>query len=259
MILTVDIGNTNTTIGLFDKNGTLTLRSSLETDKGKTADQCAIDLLGVFHLHSADIGLVDGAIISSVVPPLTATISDAVRLLIGKPPLIVGPGVKTGLNIKSEMHNQLGADIVTSAVAALQKYSSPLIVIDMGTATTMTVLIDATCEGCVIIPGVHISLEALSERAAELPHISIEQPVSIIGRNTIEAMRSGIVYGNAGMLDSMIERLEEATAPAATVVATGGNASKILRYCKHEIIYDPDLLLTGLYLLYQKNVERHRK
>jgi len=259
MILAIDIGNTNTTIGLFDKDGTLTLRSSLETDKGKTADRCAIDLLSVFHLHGADIKSVSGAIISSVVPPLTSVVSEAVKFLIGKLPMIVGPGVKTGLNIKSELHNQLGSDIVTSAVAALQKYPSPIIVIDMGTATTMTVLTDATCEGCVIIPGVHISLDALSERAAELPNISIEPPTSIIGRNTIDAMRSGIIYGNAGMLDSMIERLEEATAPAVTVVATGGNAPKILDYCKHKIIFDPDLLLTGLYLLYQKNVERYRK
>jgi type III pantothenate kinase len=259
MILTIDIGNTSTTVGLFEKSGKLALRSSLETDKGKTTDQCAVDLLSVFHLYEANIKLVSGAMISSVVPPLTAILSDAVKLLIGKPPMIVGPGVKTGLNIRSEMHNQLGADIVTSAVAALQKYPSPIIVIDMGTATTMTVLLDATCQGCVIIPGVHIALEALSERAAELPHISIEPPTAIIGRNTIEAMRSGVVYGNAGMVDSMIERLEEATAPAATVVATGGNASKILPYCKRTIIYDRDLVLDGLYLLYQKNAERYRK
>ncbi len=259
MILAIDIGNTVTNIGLFDRDGILSLRSSLKTDNGKTSDQCAVDLLCVFQLHSADIKLVDGAIISSVVPPLTATVSDAVKLLIGKPPMIVGPGVKTGLNIRSEIHNQLGADIVSSAVAALHKYPSPVIVIDMGTATTMTVLVDATCEGCVIIPGVHLSLKALSERAAELPHISIEPPAFIIGRNTIEAMRSGVVYGNACMLDGMIERLEEATKPAATVVATGGNASKILPYCRHAIVHDPDLLLDGLYLLYQKNAERHRK
>ncbi|MPN28005.1 Type III pantothenate kinase [bioreactor metagenome] len=157
------------------------------------------------------------------------------------------------------MHNQMGADIVCSAVAAIQKYPSPVIVVDMGTATTMTVLMGNVCEGCVIIPGVHLSLRALSERAAELPHISIEAPPSILGRNTIDAMRSGVVYGNASMLDGMIARLEVATAPAKTVVATGGNASKILPYCRREILFAPDLLLDGLYLLYLKNAERHRK
>jgi len=259
MVLAIDIGNTNTTIGLFDGNGILKIRSSLKTDNGKTADQHAIDFLFVFRLRGAEINSVDGAIISSVVPQLTAVVSEAIQILIGKAPMIVGPGVKTGLNIKSEMHNQLGADIVSSAVAAIRKYPSPVIVIDMGTATTMTVLANAVCEGCVIIPGVNLSLKALSDHAAELPHISIEPPLSIIGRNTIEAMRSGVVYGNACMLDGMIKRLEEATFPAATVVATGGNASKILRFCKREIVYDPDLLLDGLYLLYQKNAERHRK
>lgn len=259
MVLAIDIGNTNTNIGLFDRNGTLVMRSCLKTDSGKTSDQCAMDLLGVFQLHRSDIKSVGGAMISSVVPPLTAIVSDAIKLLIGKPPLIVGPGVKTGLNIRADMHTQLGADIVSSSVAAIQKYPSPVIVIDMGTATTMTVLVNSTCEGCVIIPGVLLSLKALSERAAELPHISIEPPASMIGRNTVEAMRSGVVYGNACMLDGMIERLEEATAPAATVVATGGNAAKILKFCKRTIVYDPDLLLDGLYLLYQKNAERHRK
>lgn len=259
MVLAIDVGNSTIVIGLFDRSGKLALRSTLATSRSSTVDQYAVHILEAFHLHGADIKLVSGAIIASVVPPLTATIADALKLLIGKLPMIVGPGVKTGLNIRAEMHNQLGADLVSSAVAALQKYPSPVIVIDMGTATTMMVIINATFEGCVIIPGVHVALQALSEHAAELPHISIDPPASMIGRNTIEAMRSGIVYGNAGMLDSMIERLEEVTAPAATVVATGGNAAKILPYCKRKIIYDQNLLLEGLYLLYQKNAERYRK
>ncbi len=259
MILAIDIGNTNTTIGLFERDGKLKLRSALETDKGKTPDQFAINVLDVFRLYGADIKSVSGAILSSVVPSLTANVADAVRLLIGRAPVVVGPGIKTGLNIRAEIHNQLGADIVATSVSAIARYPSPIITIDLGTATTMAVLIDSTCEGCVIIPGVHIALDALSERADELPSISIEPPASIIGRNTIESMRSGVVYGNAGMIDSMIARLEEATAPAATVVGSGGNAPKILPYCKRKIIYNPNLLLDGLYLLYQKNAERHRK
>ncbi|MEG2000006.1 MAG: type III pantothenate kinase, partial [Evtepia sp.] len=221
-----------------------------------TKDQCALDLLGVFRLYGADIKKVSGAIVSSVVPPLTAAISDAIAMLIGKAPLIVGPGLKTGMNIRSETHNQLGADIVASSVAALQKYPEPLIVIDMGTATTMSVLIGSTYEGCVIIPGMRIAVEALSQRAAELPHISIEVPPSILGRNTIDAMRSGAFYGHVAMLDSMIVRLETASKPAATVVMTGKNAVNIWKYCEHTIKYDPNLRMDGLYLLYQKNRQK---
>jgi len=134
-----------------------------------------------------------------------------------------------------------------------------LIVIDMGTATTMSVLSGTTYLGCVIIPGVRIAVEALSQCAAELPHISIEPPPSILGRNTIDAMRSGVLYGNAAMLDNMIERLEEASQPAATVVMTGGNGHMIRKYCKRDIIYDANLLMDGLFLLYQKNADRLKK
>jgi type III pantothenate kinase len=258
MILAIDVGNSSTTVGLFASNGQLAFRAALETDKNTTRDQCAVNLLGVFQLYHADIHEVTGAIISSVVPPTTSAYFAAIRLLIGKSPMLVGPGIKTGLNIKAEIHNQLGADIVASSVAALSKYPTPIVLIDMGTATTISLISKASYEGCIIIPGVKIALEALSERAAELPHISIEQPPTLLGRNTIDAMRSGVIYGNAGMVDSMIERLEEAAGPIATVVATGRNGA-VLRYCKHTIHFDADLLMDGLYLLYQKNAERNRK
>lgn len=259
MILTIDIGNTATTMGLFSPQGKLQFRGAIKTDKNKTRDQIAIDLLDMFQLYRADMETVTGAVVSSVVPPMTAAMADAVRQLSGVTPMIVGPGVKTGMNILAEVHNQLGADIVASSVAALQKYPQPIIVIDMGTATTLSYLGESTYKGCAIIPGVRIAVEALSGRAAELPHISIEEPPSIFGRSTIDAMRSGVLYGNAGMIDSMIQRMEEAAKPAATVVMTGNHASLIRKYCKREILIDENLLLDGLYYLYQKNQDRRRK
>ena len=260
LILAVDVGNSSTTIGLFNANGVPVFLSDIETNKNKSSDQCAIDLLGVFHLYQADIREVRGGIVSCVVPPLTASITGAVTRLIGRSPLVVGPGIKTGLNIRSDLHNQLGGDLVASSVAAMAKYPSPVVVIDMGTANTFSLLRGGVYEGCAICPGVRLGLEALSERAAELPHISLECPPTPLGRNTVDAMRSGVLYGNAGMVDSMIARFEEAAGEgAASVVATGGNAPLILPYCKRTIVYDPDLLMTGLYLLYQKNAEKHRK
>ena len=259
MILTVDIGNTTMTIGLYSPDGELYFRGSLKTDKNKTQDQIAIDLLDMFRLYEAELQGVTGAVISSVVPPMTSATARAIRQLCGTSPMIVGPGVKTGMNILAEIHNQLGADIVASSVAALQKYPAPIIVIDMGTATTLSYLGKTTYEGCVIVPGVRLAVEALSARAAELPYISLEEPAAVLGRSTIDAMRSGVLYGNAGMIDSMIQRMEEAAKPAATVVMTGRNADLIRKYCKREIIYDENLIIDGLYCLYKKNHDRRRK
>ena len=260
MILAIDIGNSSITAGLYDHDGDPHFVASLETTRNKSRDRCAMDLSGVFQLYGEDIRAVDGAILSCVVPPLEASMVGAVEFLIGKRPLVVGPGVKTGLNIRSDLHNQLGSDIVASSVAALHRYPSPVIVIDLGTATTFSLLKNGVYEGCAILPGVRLGLEALAERTAELPHISIDTPPSPLGRNTIDAMRSGILYGNAGMVDSMIARFEAACGqPAAAVVATGGNAPLILPHCSRSITYDPTLLLDGLYLLYKKNVEKHRK
>ena len=260
MILTIDIGNSSITVGLFAPDGQPRFVASLETARNKSRDRCAMDLLGLFQLHGEDVGTVEGAILSCVVPPLEAAMASAVEFLIGKRPLVVGPGVKTGLNIRSDLHNQLGSDIVASSVAALHRYPSPVIVIDLGTATTFSLLRDGVYDGCAILPGVRLGLDALAERTAELPHISIETPPSPLGRNTIDAMRSGILYGNAGMVDSMIARFEAACGQrAAAVVATGGNAPLILPHCARQITYDPNLLLDGLYLLYKKNTEKHRK
>lgn len=260
LVLTIDIGNSTTNVGLYGPDGVLVFRSGLTTSAHATQDQCAISLRSVFGLYGADLRTVTGGIIASVVPSVTANMCRAVEFLTGKKPLLMGPGVKTGLNIKSEIHTQMGADIVACSVAAIAKYPSPVIAIDMGTAVTMSYLQGNTYEGCVIMPGVRVALEALSERAAALPHISIEPPADLFGHNTVDAMRSGVVYGNACMLDGMIGRLEERAKPAATVVATGGTAPDILKHCTRKICYDADLLLDGLYLIYRKNTEaRPRK
>lgn len=261
MVLAVDVGNSNTTVGLFDEVGVLKFRSSLETSRRQTQDQCAIQLLGVLNLYGADVRAVDGAILSSVVPPLTGIFVGAMTRLTGRPPLVVGPGIKTGLNIKAEIHNQLGSDIVAASVAAIARYPSPTVVVDMGTATSLSLIVGSVYEGCSIMPGLSLALDALSERAAALPPISLESSSSLplLGHTTEEAMRSGVLYGHASMLDGMVDRMEAELGQRVTVVATGGNAPRILRCCKREIHYDADLVLNGLYLLYQKNTRKSRK
>lgn len=259
LVLAIDIGNTTTSVGFFDPSGELIFRSELTTNRNSTRDQCAIGLMGIFTLYQAKIQTVRGAIISSVVPTVSGNMCGAVELLTGKAPILMGPGVKTGLNIKSDIHTQMGSDIVACSVAAINKYPSPLIAIDMGTAVTMSYLLGKTYEGCVIMPGVRVSLESLSERTAALPRISIEPPATIFGHNTVDAMRAGIVYGSASMIDGMIDRLEAYSQPAATVVATGQDAPEILEYCHRDIIYDADLLLHGLYLIYRKNTDCRRR
>ena len=261
MILAGDVGHSNTTVGLFDQTGKLIFRATLETSRSKTRDQCAIDLLGVFQLYGEKMSQVSGGILSCVVPPLTAVFVEAIRRLIGKQPLVVGPGIKTGLNIKAEIHDQLGSDIVASSVAAIAGYQSPIVMIDMGTATSLSLIQGSVYEGCMIMPGLTLALEAMSERAAALPPISIESPAQpeLLGHTTEEAMRSGVLYGHASMVDGMLDRIEERIGQPVTVVATGGNAPRILRYCRHTIQYDADLVIKGLYLLYQKNTRKPRK
>jgi len=257
MILAIDIGNIRTTIALFTGEGALSFQSELETDSKMTDDRCAIDLMEVFQLYRADLEGVDGSILSSVVPPITGTYARTLRRLTGKPPLVVGPGLKTGLNIKAEIHNQLGSDIVASAVAASVLYPAPAIVINSRTAVTFSYMSTNTFEGCAIMPGVDIALEALSRNGAQLPQISMAQVETPLGRNTVDSMRAGVLYGYSGAFDRVIESLEAAAgAPAVTVVATGGRAPALYRLCRREIKYDHDLLVKGLYHLYRKNTRR---
>ena len=255
MLLAIDVGNSNTSVGLFDKDKTLRFLASLDTDSRKTADQISIDLMNLFTLYGFRHTEVTGAILCSVVPPLNFAMGKALAKLLGRPPMVVGPGVKTGLNIRLTVQTQVGADIVADAVAALERFTPPIITIDMGTATTIGVISQGrTYEGGLLLPGVNVSLEALSQRAAQLPAISLQHPKTLIGKNTEDCMRSGIVYGTAGMLDGIIDRIrEEFAGQEVSVVATGGNAPVIVRYCKNPVVYDKYLLMNGLWTIYQRN------
>ena len=255
MLLAIDVGNSNTSVGLFDKGKNLKFLASLDTDSRKTADQISVDLMNLFMLYRFHYTEVSGAILCSVVPPLNFMMEKALTRLLGRPPMVVGPGVKTGLNIRMPVQTQVGADIVADAVSALEKFSPPIITLAMGTATTIGVISQGrNYEGGLLLPGVNVSLEALSRRAAQLPDISLQHPKSLIGKTTEDCMRSGIVYGTAGMLDGVIDRIrEEFPGQKLSVVATGGNAPVIVRYCRNPIIYDKYLLMDGLWTIYQKN------
>ena len=190
MLLAIDIGNSNISVGLFNGEKKLEFLAALDTDSKRTADQISVDLLNLFALYHHDIREVTGAIFCSVVPPMNFMMEKALTRLLGKPPMIVGPGVKTGLNIRMEIHSQVGADIVADAVSALEKYPTPIVTIDMGTATTIGVISEGrNYEGGLLLPGVNVSLDALSRRAAQLPDISLQHPKALIGKNTEDCMR----------------------------------------------------------------------
>ena len=253
MILAVDIGNSNIVIGGIDGND-IRFEARLRTDATKTSDEYCIDLKIILDVYGVDTSDVEGMIVASVVPQVLNSVKTALKKLTGKNALVVGPGLKTGLNIKIENPAQTGADLVVGCVAALREHKPPLIVIDMGTATTMIVLDEtgALIGGC-ICPGVKISLDALTDRTALLPGLQLDQPKRAIGRNTIDCMRSGIMMGNACMLDGMVQRMEEELGQKTTVVITGGIAKFVEPLCKTEMIYDKDLLLKGLATLYREN------
>ena len=253
MILTVDIGNSNIVLGGI-QGEEIAFEARLRTDATKTSDEYCIDLkmiLDVYHIHAEQI---EGSIVASVVPQVLNSMKTAIVKLTGKNPLVVGPGLKTGLNIAIENPSQAGADLVVGCVAALREHKAPMIIIDMGTATTMIVVDknSAMIGGC-IMPGVKISMDALTERTALLPGLQLDQPKKAIGRNTIDCMRSGLMLGAACTIDGMIERMEEELGYETTVIATGGIAKFVLPMCRHDIIYDKDLLVKGLATLYREN------
>ena len=253
MLLAVDIGNTNITLGLYDDE-VLLFTARLSTEAKRTADQYAIDIKDILYLHGCRYEEIEDAVICSVVPSVGKSVSNAISILCHIVPLSIGPGVKTGLNIKIDNPAQLGADLVAGAVGALHEYTMPCIIIDMGTATTITVLDEnGTLLGGAIAAGVNLTLKALTENTSQLPAISIESPGKVIGTNTADCMRSGLVLGTASMLDGMIERIEETLGECATVVATGGLSREIIAHCNHSIIYNENLLLDGLRLIYEKN------
>ncbi len=254
MILAMDVGNTSIVIGGMEGNEIL-FEGWMNTDRVKTADQYCIELKLLLEIYKIDLGRIEGSIVSSVVPPVLNAMKRAVHRLTGKDPLVVGPGLKTGLKLAIENPAQTGADLVVGSVAALREYQPPLIVIDMGTATTMTVL-DPTGAmiGGSIAPGVGVSMDALTQRTSLLPGLSLDQPSRAVGKNTVECMRSGIVLGTASMIDGLIDRFQEELGYQCNLVGTGGLARFILPLCRHQITYDRYLLLKGLAALYRENL-----
>ncbi|HWQ51995.1 MAG TPA: type III pantothenate kinase [Terriglobales bacterium] len=254
MILAVDVGNTTIVLGCI-ADGNISDVAWLETNRKKTEYEYAATIRQILGLSGRDREGFEGAIISSVVPQLTATLKAALRLVTGKDVLIVGAGVKTGLNIGIDDPSEAGADLVATAVAAVDAGPPlPIIIVDMGTATTLTVVDkNRRMVGGAIIPGLAVSSEALTRSVSLLPHIPIEAPKKVIGSNSVDCMKSGAVFAAAAAIDGMIARMEEELGSPASVVATGGLAAKVVPHCRRNILSEPNLLLRGLWLIWQKN------
>lgn len=253
MILTVDIGNTNISLGVFDGDR-LVASIRLSTILSGTRDEYAGRLVSVFDLYGVRREDIRGAILSSVVPPLNAVLREAIRFVFGVEALTVGPGIKTGLNIHCDHPASVGSDLICACVAVHTMHGSPALIVDMGTATKIMVMDRrGTFVGVSIIPGVLMGLRALSDGTAQLPQVSLETPGSPVAKNTADAMRSGVIYGNAALIDGMIDRFAEVLGGDVPVYATGGLASTVVGYCKHDISVDEELVLKGLNILYHKN------
>lgn len=253
MILAIDVGNTNIVLGCIEDGKILNI-VRVHTNLHATSAEYAIQLKQLLSFYEVDPMGFEAAILSSVVPPVTAALKSAVHYVTGLECMVVGPGMKTGMNVRIDDPGTLAGDIVVGSVAAMAYYGVPAIILDMGTANTIVVVDkDGAYRGGAITPGVKLSYEALASGTSLLPDISIVAPGKAIGTNTVDAMRSGAVFSTAAALDGMIERMEEELGYPCTVVATGGLAKAITPYCRREIICDNDLLLKGLWVLYQKN------
>lgn len=253
MILVIDIGNTNIVAGCVDGKNIL-FRERLSTAHRATRLEYGVLLKTAFDMYGVDYKAIDGAIISSVVPSVTNIVKEAIEKLCGINVMVVGPGLKTGISIIIDNPAQLGSDLVVDAVAGIEEYPLPQIIVDMGTATTVSV-IDKQKQflGGAILPGVAVSHDALIGRTSQLPKVAFEKPKKIIGSNTIDSIKSGILYGNAGAIEGIVDRFESELGEKCTVIATGGLARVIVPLCKRDIIVDEDLLLKGLMLIYEKN------
>ncbi len=253
MLLAIDIGNTNITLGAYDGD-ILKFTARLSTAHGTTSDQYAVEIKNILQLYGLDHKRVEDCIISSVVPSVGGAVCNAVSLLCDIVPLELGPGVKTGLNIKIDNPAQLGADLVAGAVGAISEYTLPCVVIDMGTASTISVIDqNGVYLGGVISAGVGLTLKALCENTAQLPAIDISAPKSVIGSNTIDCMKSGLIFGTASMIDGLLDRITDELGCKPTIVATGGLSKEIVIHCKNDIIYNANLLLDGLREIYERN------
>ena len=253
MVLAVDIGNSNIVMGCFENDKILFIER-LSTNREATALEYTIMLKNILELNGISHMDFQGGIISSVVPPVTLTVKEAMERLTCKQVMVVGPGIKTGLKIMLDNPAQLGSDRVADAVGAINLYPVPCIMIDMGTATTISVIDkNKNFMGRLIIPGLRTSLDSLTSRTSQLPNISLVPPKRVIGTNTIDCMKSGIINSTASSIDGVIERIEEELGEKCTVISTGGIAKTIIPFCKREIIIDDQLLLKGLRIIYNKN------
>lgn len=254
MVLAVDIGNTNIVLGCFEDNKIL-FRERVSTNPSSTDLEYATAFRMAIHIHGLNSSMLTGAIISSVVPSVTNTVKRAIEKYANIKVMVVGPGIKTGLSILIDNPAQLGSDLVVDAVAGINEYPLPLIVVDMGTATTFSVIDkNKNYLGGVIMTGMGVSTDALTSRTSQLPKIAFDAPKKVIGTNTIDCMKSGIMFSNACAVDGMIDRIEEELGQKCTVVSTGGLAGVIMPLCRKKIIYDDDLLLKGLMIIYNKNI-----
>ncbi len=253
MLLTVDVGNTNIAIGAFDKD-TLSFMARISTVTSATEDEYAIKLMDILSVYGINRDSISGAIISSVVPQLNTVIKRAVRLAFNIAPLLVGPGVKTGLSIRCDNPASVGADIISASVATSVIYGAPALIVDMGTATKITVIDkNGAFVGLSIMPGVSMGIDALSRGTAQLPQVSLDAPPSVVGKNTVDCMRSGAIYGNASMIDGMIDRITEETGESYRLIATGGLSGAVIPYSKHKFDTDEHLVLRGLNIIFTKN------
>ncbi|TCZ74339.1 type III pantothenate kinase [Paenibacillus albiflavus] len=254
MILVVDVGNTNIVLGLYKQND-LIHHWRVSTNRSATSDEYGMMVYNLFGYADIKLEQVQGVIISSVVPPLINALETMCKRYFHKTPYIVGPGIKTGLNIRTDNPKEVGADRIVNAVAALELYGAPCVIVDFGTATTYD-YIDEKHQliGSAIAPGIGISTEALYQRAAKLPRIELVKPKSVIGRNTVTAMQAGIIYGYVSQVDGIVMRIREEFGAKATVVATGGLAELIASESRTIDVVNPLLTLQGLRLIYDRNI-----
>ena len=253
MILAIDVGNTNIVIGCIDKEKCHFIER-LSTVRIKTELEYAIDIKSVLDIYHVCPEEIEGGIISSVVPQITTNIKLAAEKILKKEILVIGSGIKTGLDIRIDDPGQLGADLVAASVAGIAEYPVPMMIFDMGTANTVCVIDrEKRYLGDMIYPGLGVSLDSLTAHASQLGGISLEAPERVIGRNTIDCMKSGVIYSAAAAMDGIIDRIQEEMGETLTVIATGGLAKCIVPHCRREVILDDDLLLKGLLVLYDKN------
>ena len=257
MLLAVDIGNTNIVFCCVNDKDEIVVSERISTNHSTTAAEYAVLIKNILEMNNFSCDDIDDAIMSSVVPSVTNTVKEAIHKFFGVDIMIAGPGVKTGLNILIDNPRQLGSDQAVDAVAAINSYPVPLIIIDMGTATTVSV-VDSNKNylGGLIMTGMRVATDALIQRTAQLPKIDFELPPSIIGTNTIDCMKNGALYSNACALDGIIERIEEQLGEKCTAVATGGLAELVVPLCRKKINLDKDLLVKGLTIIYRKNKKK---